>query len=340
MTDTPIHFKQAVETALKDYDLDLHELSLVQGNGVSHSHFQLGSSKWLLRVPRLSQMNLTPEAQLILQKAGFERARDSGATPDLLTIIPISQEFPRGALVVERIAGRIPKNPSELPCLARSLAAIHSIPLPQSEIRAPIETLQNPLVSIVQQAETTLKLYLPQTKIGTKARDAIISRLNDVLSMVEDYSELSPEALCVSDTHPGNFIIRPSGDACFVDLEKPVYGCPALDLAHTVIKVAAGWDPDAAMSPNSRERDSFTQAWLESVPDEIADNNAPRIKPFRQAVWLRTIGFFMRWKKESSLKGAWSASRLGTHAAEHFLKHVDNSLKDDAILEASEAWLS
>jgi hypothetical protein len=72
----------------------------------------------------------------------------------------------------------------------------------------------------------------------------------------------------------------------------------------------------------------------------MAVTNAQRIKPFRQAVWLRTIGFFMRWKKESSMKGAWSASRLGTRAAEHFLKHVDNSLQDDAILEASEAWLS
>ncbi|MEL0003153.1 MAG: aminoglycoside phosphotransferase family protein [Rhodospirillales bacterium] len=339
MTDTQTSLNEAVKLALREYGLDTSEVLLISGNGVSHTHYKIGSSPWILRVPRLSQMNLSPIDQLLLQEAAFKRAEASGMTPKFLATIPISELLPLGALIVERIEGIPPPGPTALPSLSRCLAAIHSQPLPALIKRAPIQSPKNPLAVIAHQAKDTLSAYMPQTNIGQKARDEINSRLNTVLKMAEENVDLLPEALCVSDTHPGNFIMRSPDDACFVDLEKPVYGCPALDLAHTVIQVAAGWDPDAAMSPNKQDRDAFTQAWLERVPEKMAEANAPRIKPFRQAVWLRTIGFFMRWKKESTLSGAWSAERLGPGAAEHFRKHVDNSLADEAIMNASEAWL-
>ena len=38
--------------------------------------------------------------------------------------------------------------------------------------------------------------------------------------------------LVLTDTHPGNFLIRPDGQAVIVDLEKALYGSPGIDLAH------------------------------------------------------------------------------------------------------------
>ena len=290
----------------------------------------------LLRAPRLSQLDLSAAAQLELQAAAFERAAPSGATPKLVAVLPITAMAPRGGLVVELVAGRAPSGPDDLPALARALAAIHSLPTPVD--RPPIPSADNPLKTLADRAEATLETYMPKAGIGRPAAAAIADRLRWLKHLVANPPPMGPDVLCVTDSHPGNFLLRETGAAVFVDLEKPAYGCPALDLAHTVIDAAAGWDPDAGMRPDAAARDAFAAAWLAAVPSAVADANAPLIRPFRQAVWLRTISFFMRWQAESAVQGPWSADRLGPEAAQHFARHVRQSLTDDAVLAAASAW--
>ena len=117
--------------------------------------------------------------------------------------------------------------------------------------------------------------------------------------------------LTVSDAHPGNFRILDDGRAVFVDLEKPAYSCPTIDLAHAVIGISSAWDPAAGLVLSAADRQAFVDAWLEAVPASVAAVAEPRILMARRAVWLRTISFFMKWRKESAVQGPWSAERLG-----------------------------
>ncbi|MGZ0187050.1 MAG: phosphotransferase family protein [Alphaproteobacteria bacterium] len=328
----------SLKSALAQAGLPTDSLSAIPTKGVSHDHFRIDGSDLLVRAPRLSQLGLDPLTQLSMQQAAFERAEPSGATPRLNVVLPVSATLPLGALVVERIIGKTPQGPVDLPALARALAAIHALPLPETARRPPIPCPENPLRDLAARAQATLDIYLPKAGMGRAAQDAITDRLTWLGDQVSDHLDLGATALCVSDTHPGNFLMCKDGSARFVDLEKPTYGCPALDLAHTVIDAAAGWDPDAAMSLSKADRDTFANAWLAAAPAYLAEANAPLIRPFRQAVWLRTIGFFMRWRVESAVQGPWSAKNLGPAAANHFAKHVTASLADDAVLAAAEAW--
>jgi hypothetical protein len=328
----------SLKSALAQVGLPTAALSAIPTKGVSHDHFHIDGTDFLVRAPRLSQLGLDPVTQLSMQQAAFERAEPSGATPRLQAVLPVSAKLPLGALVVERIDGKTPQGPVDLPALARALAAIHALAMPDTARRPPIPCPKNPLRDLAARAQATLDLYLPKAGMGRVAQDAITDRLAWLADQVRHHANLGPTALCVSDTHPGNFLICRDGSARFVDLEKPVYGSPALDLAHTVIDVAAGWDPDAAMRLTKAGRDTFADAWLAAAPPSLAAANAPLIRPFRQAVWLRTIGFFMRWRAESAVQGPWSAENLGSIAAIHFAKHVTASLTDDAVLSAAEAW--
>ena len=210
--------------------------------------------------------------------------------------------------------------------------------MPPGPARPPIASPANPLADVIERARTALDAYLPTAPVSAASKAVIADRMKAAEALLATNANLQPTALCVSDTHPGNFLIRQDGRAVFVDLEKPVYGCPALDLAHTVIDVAAGWDPDAGMNPSRDDRAAFVNAWLAAAPPQLAEATAPLITPFRQAVWLRTISFFMRWRAESALQGPWSAERLGPRAAAHFKAHVENSLNDEAIIAAADAW--
>lgn len=338
MIDDLSKIRAGLQDVLARHGLAATPLVPLPAKGVSHDHFLIGDSGWILRAARLSQLDLTAENQLAIQEAAFLRAAPSGATPKLLAAAPPSPGLERGGLIVEHIAGAAPRSTADLPALARALAAIHSLPPPDAAARPPIPDPANPLGALAARARAALEAYLPLTSLGDRAKAAIADRLDWLDSAVEEFSDLGGDALCVTDSHPGNFLIRPDGAACFVDLEKPSYGLPALDLAHTVIDVAAGWDPDAGMAPSAQDRDRFAKTWLDAVPPALAAANAPLIKPFRQAVWLRTISFFMRWQAESALQGPWSATRLGPEAAAHFRRHVSLSLSDAAVLAAADAW--
>jgi len=334
--DSPL--PDALVPVLAPHGLDGLPLAPIPTKGVSHDHFAIGDSGWLLRAPRLSQLDLDAEAQLRLQEAAFLRAEPSGATPRLLAVAQISDALPRGGLIVERVVGRPPAGPEHLPAVARALAAIHALPTPAPGDRPPIPTPPDALSDLAARARGALETYMPRAGLTAKAQRIIADRLAWLDAEIARSQDLGPAVLCVTDAHPGNFLIRASGEACFVDLEKPAYGCPALDLAHAVIDVAAGWDPDAAMRPGAAGRKAFAEAWLAAAPPTLAAANAPLIAPLRQAVWLRTISFFMRWRAESATQGPWSAERLGPEAARHFSSHVEASLAEAAIETAAAAW--
>ena len=124
------------------------ELELMPGTGVSHNHYRITGTDWILRAAHLSQSGMDAAGQLSIQAAAFDRAARSGATPKLKAVLPVSDSLPRGGLIVERIGGRLPQFATDLPDMARALAAIHSLPMPTPSERAtyspPHEALCSP----------------------------------------------------------------------------------------------------------------------------------------------------------------------------------------------------
>ena len=85
----------------------------------------------------------------------------------------------------------------------------------------------------------------PQARYFDRARlsEGAAAQIRDELAWARAYARDSrgtaqPITLCATDTHPGNFLIEHAADApphaVFVDLEKALYGSPAIDVAHAI----------------------------------------------------------------------------------------------------------
>ncbi|MEC9208676.1 MAG: aminoglycoside phosphotransferase, partial [Pseudomonadota bacterium] len=86
------------------------------------------------------------------------------------------------------------------------------------------------------------------------------------------------------------------GDAIFVDLEKVIYGSPAIDLAHATVYTSTMWDPDVAAALDKAEIAAFYDAYFGELPPALAQRVHPWCTPLRRLTWLRTITWCAKWK--------------------------------------------
>jgi hypothetical protein len=338
MSDSAAKLSMALAADFSAIGFHDAELELMPGTGVSHNHYRITGTDWILRAAHLSQSGMDAAGQLTIQAAAFDRAAQSGATPKLKAVFRVSDALPRGGLIVEQIGGRLPQSAAYLPDMARALAAIHSLPMPTPSKRAPIPHHMKPFVPLAANVKATLEVYLGSAGLTAKSQAIIKKRLQWLIESARHDIGAPITCLTVSDAHPGNFRILDNGRAVFVDLEKPAYSCPTIDLAHAVIGISSAWDPAAGLVLSAADRQAFIDAWLEAVPASVATAAESRILMARRAVWLRTISFFMKWRKESAVQGPWSAERLGKKAASHFRLHVDTSLSEAEIMAAAGDW--
>jgi Ser/Thr protein kinase RdoA (MazF antagonist) len=98
-----------------------------------------------------------------------------------------------------------------------------------------------------------------------------------------------------SDVHPGNFVVRPDGGAAFVDLERMLYGSPAIDLAHASLYSSTTWDEEVDAVLSSADVAAFEAAYLEAVDGGLAEALRPLLLPSRRLTWLRTMSWCARW---------------------------------------------
>jgi hypothetical protein len=304
------------------------------GRGIAHDHYAaegvtIDQMAVLLRVPQVSQWGMAPEQQLAYEAAAFERAAPSGATPRLFGTLPVGADLPMGALVVERITGEKPRLPRDLAALARSLARIHAMPVPDPPHRAPLLVHADP-------AAETLKVVREQAGFMREAALAPMAAaaINAELARAESAAMTAqPEPvvrLTGTDTHPGNFLIA-EGRAVFVDLEKALYGNPAIDLAHATLYTSTMWDPDCAARLSPAEVVDFHAAYAAAVAPELAAAIRPWVRPLRRLVWLRTLTWCVRWRVLSRREGGWSKERLTPDHAAHIERTVEDYVDPDRI---------
>lgn len=310
-------------------DLDEDALEPLPTKGVSHDHIRLRGHGLVLRIPRLSQMGLDAAANLAYQAAAFRRLEASGTTPGLAAVIDPGAALPSGALLVQEIAGAPPRLPVDLPALARSLAAVHSLPVPAPDARAPLSDAPDPVIAIWAAIRGGLD-YTMRAGIPLETRRIIAQQTAWVADFAASDRPPQPIRTVLTDTHPGNFLVA-DGRAVMVDLEKAGYGSPAVDLAHLTLPTSTGWDPDVATILDAEAIARCESVWLSALDEELAVAVRPWLAPMRRLTWLRTIAFFLKWRVESQSNGAWSAERLGTRAAGHFRAHVTTSLSAEGM---------
>ena len=308
----------------------------MRDKGLAHDHFRLGLHL-LARVPKQSQMGLAAAAALAYEAACFERAGPSGIAPVLHGSLPPSAHLPRGALLVARVDGRPARLPAELPAIARSLAALHRLPLPPAAQRAPLQdptdALQDLVDEVTKQARDGASSAVPVV-----ARHAIDDGLAHLRRMLDSSRRRPQRRLVAFDAHPGNFLVDDPGRAWLVDLEKCRYSHPGLDLAHATLYTSTTWDVDSRTALEPSDVLAFHAAWEAAVDPELAGDARRWHGALRHAMWLWSLTWCARWRVLSSRPpraGAdgedWSAQRSDPALVAHVRDRVDHYLGREAV---------
>ena len=272
------------------------DLEPMQVKGLCHAHVRIAQRGLILRIPRESSLGLSPEENLAYQQMSFERASVGGHTPVLHGTIPPQDGIPMGALIVTEIFGRTPPLPDGLPAIARALASFHVLPVPSQADRFPLLSHDDPVAATLQVIEAQAK-FLADAGLEPEARLQIKEELINARKFAADVSgRQMPITLVGSDTHPGNFILQPDGDAIFVDLEKVFYGSPAIDLAHATVYTSTMWDPDVAAALDKAAIAAFYDAYFGELPPALAQRVHPWCIPIQRLTWLRTITWCAKWR--------------------------------------------
>ncbi len=258
----------------------------------------------LLRVPKQSQFALSAADNLAYQAACFTRVSVAGHAPRLHGVIRPQARIAMGALLVDRIEGRPPSLPADLPALAEAMAKVHALPVPPATSRAPLADHQDPVGGALREIEAQAE-FLDQAELDATAR----AEIEDELAWARGFSEESagraqPVTLVLTDTHPGNFLIETAGAgagaaagrAVIVDLEKALYGSPGTDLAHATIYSSTTWDPDTWAELGLEEVAAFYRGYLELAGGELAARLRPWLVPLRRITMLRAVTWCVKWR--------------------------------------------
>ncbi len=312
---------------------------LLTDKGLAHDHVAMPGTGLLFRVPKQSQMELSPADNLAFQAECFRRAAASGAAPGVRDIVDPGDVLPFGALVVEHVEGRAARLPGDLPAIARCLAAIHAQPLPAE--CAPLAIFRNALAGILAEVERQAE-HLDHPGVPAISRRLI----REEISGLRRDAATGAAALCLItfDAHPGNYLIRPDGSAVIVDLEKMRYSAPGFDLAHASLYTSTTWDIETRAELSPSEAVGFYRTWLAAVQPGLRDEARPGLVAERRAMWLWSVTWCARWLAESAGGAAhgstrdWSKNLSDDVLTRHVADRVTDYLSHESVEKVREDW--
>ncbi len=298
--------------------------------GLAHLHVRLAGSGLLARIPKQSQLGLPATAHLAYEAACFERAAASGHTPRCVGVLPLSEQLPHGALLVEEVVGRPAHLPEDLDALIDTLAALHALPLPPAAQRAPLLDPPDALAALRHEIEAQA-VHLDAARLEPAARACIDAERAAFARLCAD-SARPTRQLIAFDGHPGNFIVRPDGRAMLVDLEKARYSHAPLDLAHATLYTSTTWDITSSAVLDVEQIARAYRRWGERMGPAAA-----ALQPWhvllRRAMWLWSITWCAKWRVQSSRAAStsadgedWSADLSDRALVEHVRGRVDHYL--------------
>jgi hypothetical protein len=304
-------------------------LEPLRDKGLAHDHIRLAGTGALARLPKQSQLGLPAQDNLAYQAACFERTAASGHTPRLLGVLPPGDALPRGGLLVEEIKGRPARLPQDLPAIMRALAAIHMLALPAAALRPPLMDAPDPLAALLADIEAQA-LHLDAAQLDAPVRSVVGTGIAQLRKLCTQAPRPARQLISF-DAHPGNFMIRPDGEAVLVDLEKCRYSYPGLDLAHATLYTSTTWDVDAAADLALDEVIAAYAVW-DAASGASMETSSWHL-PLRRAMWLWSMTWCAKWRAVSvqqpsaSADGEdWSAGCSEASLIAHVRGRVDHYL--------------
>lgn len=279
------------------------DLERLPDKGLAHDHVRIKSlcvsgHRPLVRLPRLSQFGLDPLSNLAYQGACFARASQGGHVPVLIDRLDPSDTLPMGGLVVAEIEGAPVRLPDDLAGMAECFASVHLLSVPDPAERKPLVSHDDPILGVMGFIEAQAP-FIEQSARDPEAIRLLEEELAWARRFAAEHGGSHPAArLCLTDTHPGNFMAAPNGTVHFTDLEKALYGSPAVDLGHATVLTSTLWDIDVQAELVRSDVEGFYQAYLECLPTDMADNLRPWLLPMRRLSWLRSTTWSCKWYAE------------------------------------------
>lgn len=338
VTDPPLdRLAGAVAEALHRQGLVAAQALLepLADTGLAHWHLRIPGTGWLARVPKQSQVGLPPAAHLAYEAACFERAQAGGRSPRLHGTLAPSAALPHGALLVDEIVGRPARLPADLPALVDALAALHRLPLPAPQARAPLQSAADPLRALCDEIEAQA-VHLDRVGLAPASRTRIDAERNLLARRCAGVAR--PRiSLIAFDGHPGNFVVDAYGRAWLVDLEKARYGHPAVDLAHATLYTSTTWDRASHAVLSQDEVATACELWCERVAASALERSW--VVPLRRAMWLWSVTWCAKWRALSDRPPAaarrggedWSAALSEAALVAHVRDRVDHYLSREVI---------
>ncbi len=318
-------------------------LQAMPDKGLAHHHVRIVGTGVIARLPKQSQMGLGAQANLAYQAACFERAGRSGHAPALHGVLPPAPDLPRGGLLVQEIHGRPAQLPHDLPAIARALAAIHSLELPQAGARAPLRDPADSLKALREEIDAQA-VHVQAAALEARSRSSIgraFERLNTAMRTLDP----PPRRLIAFDAHPGNFIVRDDGVAVLVDLEKARYGEPPLDLAHATLFTSTTWDVQSYAELSVPQVVNAYDVWAQHF--DAAAAWRPWLVPLRAAMWLWAVTWCAKWQVLSSKPAApgadgedWSSQQSAAALVRHVRERVACYLSAYVIAEVDAEFVA
>jgi hypothetical protein len=179
---------------------------------------------------------------------------------------------------------------------------------------------------------------LDEAGLPRATQDALLAELDWARALAAGAeAREQPITLVGTDTHPGNFLIRADGSAALVDLEKALYGSPAIDLAHTSLFTSTTWDLDVQAVLSREEIASFYRRYLDLVGPHAAARLRPWLLPCRRLTWLRTMMWCARWRIASVSSPDWAAVDPVLFA--HISRRVATFFAPETVSAVRAEWL-
>lgn len=313
------------------------EISRLNDKGLAHSHFRLNGTGLLARIPKQSQMGLSPTDNLAYEAACFRRAQLCGHVPRLHSVIAPNGGLSWGALLVEEIFGSLADGSFCVEPIMQALASIHVLPVPSVLERAPLLSESDPLDNMLRLV-LAQSAYLDHPLISEASRRMLHERLQTLhKSISKACARLAPR-LITFDAHPGNFLITPVGKAILVDLEKLRYSYPPLDLAHATLYTSTTWDVEASFSLSTTEVARAYEVWMSAV-GAVAEPYLTAFVPLRELMWLWSVSWCAKWltesvksKQEMGAGGEdWAQANSDASLIRHVRSRVDDYLSISTI---------
>lgn len=277
---------------LLDTHIATEDLKPLASSGLTHDHIIIGTTGWMLRIPRNNQLGLSPEEYLQQQKSCYDAAEKSGVTPSCCGVIHPSADLPNGALVIQYIKGRRINSEQDLPAVARCLASLSSL---KPDAGIPLQAAEKPFASQWFVIHDVFGKYFDSPVVDEKVRHLLKKEKDELekeLSLLSSRKDM-PIGMIGGDSHLANYLIDDHGKAWFVDLEFLTFDTPAIDAADAISNLTRRLDPQNKFSVSAAARDDFYKIWLEN--STAPDQQKPWIDLAERIITLRTLAWMCYW---------------------------------------------